>query len=91
MWDFHLYAVNVLLPLVNKKKLLWPMTGQNIARQEIQAKDRGGKKAESGRCYVAPEGERCQNLTSKKSKLSIHCGIKSRTSFSKKHVLRLIF
>lgn len=33
------------------------MTGQNRVRWKLKA-DRGGKKAVSGRCHVATEGER---------------------------------
>ena len=35
------------------------MAQQNRARWKFQA-DRGGKKAESGRCHVTAEGDRCQ-------------------------------
>ena len=33
------------------------MAGQNRVRWDLQA-DRGGKKAESGRCHVATKGDR---------------------------------
>ena len=37
MWDSPLYAINMFYYHCLIKKLLWPMVGQNIARQEIQA------------------------------------------------------
>lgn len=37
MWDVPLYAVNTFYYHWLIEKLLWSMTGQNIARQEIQA------------------------------------------------------
>ena len=37
MWDFPLYVINIFYYHWLVKKLLWPMAGQNIARQEIHA------------------------------------------------------
>ena len=37
MWDFLPYGVNMFYGHWLKKNLLWPMAGQTIARQEIQA------------------------------------------------------
>ena len=37
MWDCPLYAVNMFYCHWLIKKLFWPMAGQNIARQKIQA------------------------------------------------------
>ena len=37
IWNFLSYAVNMFYNHWLKKKLLWPVAGQNIARQEIQA------------------------------------------------------
>ena len=38
MWDSPLYAVNMFYYHWLIKKLIWPMTGQNIARWKIQTK-----------------------------------------------------
>ena len=46
------YCKYVLLQLVNKR--LWPMAGQNIARQESQT-ETGKKKAGSGKGKQMPE------------------------------------
>ena len=61
MWDSPLDAVNMFYYHWLIKKMLWPMSEQNIAKWEIQAEIRGGKK--SVRYHVAAKGERHQNLT----------------------------
>ena len=42
--------------------MLWPMAGQIIARQEIQAGIREGKKAETGRYHVLPKEKDAETL-----------------------------
>ena len=64
MWDSPLYAVNVLLPLVNKESAL-AYGGAELSKAGKSSRGRGEKKVESGRHHVAIEGQRCQNLTGK--------------------------
>ena len=61
MWDSPLYPMNVLLPLANKE------TASAHGRAEYSkvgnpSRDRGGKKAESGRHHVAAQETRGKKL-----------------------------
>ena len=62
MWDSPLYAVNVLLALVDKEAAL-TYSRAEYSKVENLSRDTGGNK--SGRRHVVTEGERCQNLTGK--------------------------
>ena len=53
MWDSPLYAVNMFYYYWLIKKLPKTMAGQNIARWEIQARDRGRKMAELEKHHVS--------------------------------------
>ena len=54
----------VLLPFVNKEAALAYGRAEQSKEGNL-SRDRGRKKAESGRRHIAAEGERCRNLTSK--------------------------
>ena len=64
MWDSPVYAVNMFYYHWSKKKLLWAYGSSEYIKAGNPSRDRGGKK-KSGRCHVAAEGERHQNLTGK--------------------------
>ena len=57
MWDSPLYAVNVLLPLVNKEAALAYDRAEYI-KAGNPSRDRGGKKMESGTLHVAAQEAR---------------------------------
>ena len=59
MWGTLLYAVNMIYFHWLMKKLLWPMTEENIARQKIQT-DTRRKKAKSERCQQPVREARCE-------------------------------
>ena len=54
MWDSPLYAMNMFYYHWLIKKMLWPMAGQNIARQESQT-ETGKKKVGTGKGKQLPE------------------------------------
>ena len=64
MWDFPLYAVNVLLPLVNKKAALG-LWQHGIERVGNSKQRRAERKAESERCHVAPPETESRTLAHK--------------------------
>lgn len=59
-----LYAVNVLLPLVNKETAL-AYGREKYSKAGNPRRDRGGNKAGSGRYHEAAKGDRCWKLTGK--------------------------
>ena len=61
MWDSHLSAMNVLLPLVNKEAAL-AYGKAEYSKVGNSNRDRGAKKADSERCHVVAEEKRHHKL-----------------------------
>ena len=62
MWDSPLYAVNMFYYNWLIKKLLWPMAGQNKARQKIQTEIYKESRQSQGDTMLVAEGQRCEHL-----------------------------